>query len=342
MERSKSRVFKLLNNVQFVQWVNNPTDESTHFWTKWISNHPECRKDVEIAKQVIQSAQLTSDKSLPDKSYDRILENIVLYSLNTKRTRSTQNSFSFRLIGIAASIAAILGLGIFGYMYNVVETEIATVSTIHKQAPPGSRVTTKLPDGSIVTLNSGSQISFSSQFVGSTREVWLDGEAFFEVVRNTEKPFFVNTNGDVVQVLGTSFNVRSYPIDDQVKVSVASGRVSYTSRSGENVVLTEDEEAIYSTINKTLHKGNVNRAQAFGWKNKVLYFDSRPFADIVKELERWYGIKIKIDGNLEHRGPYSGEFNNAPLEEVLNGLSFVYRFDYKIMDEIVILKNTNQ
>lgn len=340
MEGSKNRIFKLLNNIHFVQWVNAPTDESTHYWTKWINNHSESREDVAIAKRILQSAKLTSDEPLSDTAYDRILENIVQHSLNSKKSRSNDSIQAWKLLGLAASIVIVLGLAVYSFTLKPTIEELKPITFIHKQAPLGGRVTTRLPDGSLVTLNSGSQISFPSEFE-TTREVQLDGEAFFEVVKNPEKPFYVKMSGDMVQVLGTSFNIRSYPEDDQVRISVATGRVSYTSRSGENMILEKDEEVIYSTSNRTLRKSTINKVQAFGWKDKILYFDSRPFKDIVLELERWYGVKIQIEGDLEHRGPYSGEFYNASLEEVLKGLSFVYRFNYSIQEDQITLKSIN-
>ncbi|CAM9903977.1 unnamed protein product [Chrysoparadoxa australica] len=343
MERSNNSVFKLLSNIHFVQWVNHPTDESTHFWAKWIANHPESREDVAIAKRIILSAQLTSDEPISDIAYDRILENVLHHSLGAKKSQTRIGIQTWKFLGIAASILLILGFAFYGISLDPPVKDLNPITTIHKQAPLGSRVTTKLPDGSIVTLNSGSQITFPSEFEHDNREVKLTGEAFFEVVRNPEKPFYVKMNGNQVQVLGTSFNVRSYPQDDQVKVSVATGLVSYTAPSGEKVILSKDEEAVYSNKEGKLNKSTVKRIQAFGWKDKILFFDSMPFDEIILELERWYGVKVKVevDGNPGNRGPYSGEFYNASLEEVLNGLSFVYRFNYSIKGNQVMLNNIN-
>ncbi len=337
MSKTQSRVFELLNNVHFVQWVNSPTDESTHYWTKWIANHPGCSRDVQIARRMILSSRLSSDEPLSDQSYDRMLENILAHGLNSRKTQSRHGFFTFRIVGVAASIALVLGLALYFYLTNDITLQkAAPITIIHKNAPPGSRVTTMLPDGSKVTLNAGSEISYPSEFIDS-RQVELDGEAFFEVERDSLKPFYVSVNGNQVQVLGTSFNVRCYPEDDWVRVSVATGRVSYTSSSGENVSLSKDEESIHSLVNGSLVTGVVNRNDAFGWKDKILHFDSQSFNDIVIELERWYGVEIEISEGFTNRGPYSGEFYNATLEEVLEGLSFVYRFDHTIRDQQVNL-----
>ncbi|MEO9474402.1 MAG: FecR domain-containing protein [Cyclobacteriaceae bacterium] len=211
------------------------------------------------------------------------------------------------------------------------------IGTIYKVAYPGQRITTKLPDGSKVTLNSGSQISFPEQFVGNSREVSLKGEAFFEVEHNPEKPFFVKMSGDQVRVLGTTFNIRSYPEDSIVLVSVATGRVSYSIPSGEEVVLEPDQMAIYLPSENSLTTTRVDRLQSFGWKDRIIYFKSITFDNMVVELERWYGVDIEAAGDFKPMGPFTGEFRNEPLNQVLQGLSYIYHFEFKIEGKKVTL-----
>lgn len=215
-----------------------------------------------------------------------------------------------------------------------------TVKIISKEAPQGSKVTTKLPDGSLVTLNSGSVISFPKRFSKTTRDVTLSGEAFFEVEHNPDKPFLVRMNGDVVKVLGTSFNIRAYPVDSTVYVSVATGRVSYSILSGDEVILDPHQMATYIPGKGRLWTDEVNKLQAFGWKDKLLYFNDVTFDKVVLELERWYGIEIDYDQNQVSRGTYSEQFTNPTLREVLHSLSFVYRFDFKIDGKKVSLIKT--
>ncbi len=223
------------------------------------------------------------------------------------------------------------------------ENQPIAVNMIKKETPLGQKITTRLPDGSIVTLNAGSQISFPENFTGETREVNLSGEAFFEVEHNPAKPFYVRMNGDRVRVLGTSFNIRSYPEDNAVYVSVATGRVSYSIPSGEEVILEPDQMAVYFPAAGSLSTRQVDPLQSFGWKDKIIYFKSTRFEHVITELERWYGVKITVQGNFKGLGPFTGDFRNESLEYVLKGLSYVYPFDFQIDgDNVTLNKIANQ
>ena len=213
--------------------------------------------------------------------------------------------------------------------------------TIVKKALPGSKITTKLPDGSLVTLNSGSTITFPANFSGNIREVKLAGEAFFDIEHNPDKPFFVNMNGDQVRVLGTSFNIRSYPDDSTVYVSVASGRVAYSIPSGKEVVLVPNQMATHHLNDGSLTTGDVDRLQSFGWKDRIIYFKSTKLDNIITELERWYGVEINVHGDFENAGSFTGQFQDLSLEEVLTGLSYEFKFNFKISNKVITInKNT--
>ena len=216
------------------------------------------------------------------------------------------------------------------------KSEDVIVGTILKEAPLGMKITTKLPDGSLVYLNSGSKISYPEEFQGQTRKVSLEGEAFFEVKHNPKKPFLVNMGDNEVRVLGTSFNIRSYAIDSAVYVSVASGRVSYSIPSGDEVILEPDRMATYIPSKGSLTTDEVNELQAFGWKSKELYFNDLTLDKVVTELERWYGVEIIYDG-LASKGTYSEKFSNPTIKEVLQSLSFVYRFEFTIEGKEITL-----
>ncbi len=340
MEKQKSKIFKLLKNIHFVQWIQSPNQESRHYWSKWISNHPDRKEDVDLARHFIQSSQLRSDVPISEQSYDRILENIVSHSLTAKDKEEHFINKNWKPLSIAATIALVIFLSVYTLWIDSNDAApLVEIATIQKEAPLGSKVTTRLPDGSIVTLNSGTIIKYPEKFTHDRREIELNGEAFFEVEHNPNKPFYVRMNGDQVRVLGTSFNIRSYSMDSIVHVSVATGRVAYTIPSGEQVVLTKDQMATYLPNEERLTTGEVDKLQAFGWRDRILYFKSTAFEDIVIELERWYGVEIDVRGDFESRGSYSGEFRNVSLSEVLNGLSFIYRFNFNIEDNKVILRN---
>ncbi len=169
-----------------------------------------------------------------------------------------------------------------------------------------------------------------------------DGEAYFEVAHNPSSPFFVHFRGQQVRVLGTSFNIRSYENESFTKIAVASGKVSYAIPEGDQVILKPNEMASHRKGASKLEKGAVNRLDAFGWRDRILYFHSDTFDDIKVELERWFGVTVGISGDFQPAGTYSGEFEDASLKEVLTGLSFIYRFDYTIEgSKVTITKKLN-
>ncbi len=340
MDQKRGRIFKLLNNIHFVKWVSSPTEDSTLYWSKWMANHPDRKEDVEVARGIIQSAQLKYDTPIQDEDYDRILENIIHYTLTSKSKKRFSFGRRWVPVGIAATISFLVLFFLYFFQKPGNENiQFSNNPTIEKVANNGTKITTRLPDGTVVILNSGSRISFPEKFANNIREVKLTGEAFFEVKHDTARPFYVRLKKDYVKVLGTSFNIRSYPSDNTVQVAVASGKVAYKVASGEEMILTRDQIATYYQNDGKVELDKFDRLQAFGWKDKILYFKGARFGKIVDELERWYGVEITIKGDFDRRGPYSGTFNNESLEEVLEGLSFIYRFEYQIDGTAVILNN---
>jgi transmembrane sensor len=339
MNDKKNKVFEFLRDEHFVHWVQNPTEESNHYWTKWISNHKEFRKEIEIARKIIQSGTLVRNEPLPEANYDLMLENIMLYAGNKKQTESIVPSWK-KSLAIAASIILVL-VSVVLIKHNDFldddKTELTVNKEIRKEAPFGSKLTTRLPDGSEVTLNAGSSITFGNDFQGEYRDVYLTGEAFFDVEHNPSKPFIVHFKEQQVTVLGTSFNIRAYEDEITNEVAVASGKVEYFISEEDNILLYPSERATHNANQKNLVKSTFNSTAVFGWKEGIQYFDSEHFNDIMKSLERWYGIEVLMPKNFIPTGTYSGQFKDAKLNEVLSGLSFIYRFDYEIKGKKVKL-----
>lgn len=336
MKNTGDRIFDLLKNEHFIQWVSNPTDESNHYWSTWVANNPDRKQEVEAARQFIQSSKLQSGVALTDEKYNMMLENIITHSRETKGAKFGVWRRVWKPLSAAASVVLVSMALVLSYKYVVNISEPATLAMIQKKAPIGRKITAKLPDGSVVTLNGGSEVTFPEAFSGDSRTIELSGEAFFEVKRNPEKPFFVKFNDDVVRVLGTSFNIRTYAEENTVSVAVATGKVSFTV-DGSEVVLRPDEMAAYDRDDKELITKKVDRLEMFGWKEKILYFKNKSFDQITQELERWYGVDFQVTGDFARSGTYSGEFKNESLSEVLDGLSFIYRFDYEIKGKEIVL-----
>ncbi len=248
---------------------------------------------------------------------------------------------NYYLLKIAASILLLCAFSFLFYYLGNQSTamEKAVELMIEKETEPGQRLTTKLPDGSVVTLNSGTKLTFPEKFDDNQRIVELNGEAFFEVEHDKDRPFIVRSNGSIVKVLGTSFNVRTYLEEAMINVAVSTGKVSFTSPDDkEAIILSPNQMITYQSGQQGIVVEKVDALDVFGWKDKILYFKNSELKDIIRELERWYGVRIVAKKDFSFKGNFTGEFENKSLENVLIGLSYLYEFDFLIENETVTLK----
>ena len=239
---------------------------------------------------------------------------------------------------VAAVFLILSALTVLAYRlyHQKVEPQQVLISTIIKEAPMGSKIKTRLPDGTTVTLNAGSKLYYPESFTNEHRIVQLEGEAFFDVTHNPEKPFFVEFNDSEVKVLGTSFNIRAYQEEQTSAVSVATGKVSFKSQDDE-LILLPMQMGVQNHQTSEMTKKKVDQLEAFGWTEKILYFNHTTFDKVIKDLERWYGVNFEINGDFTPLGTFSGEFRNESLNQVLQGLAHIYHFDFKIEKDHVTL-----
>jgi ferric-dicitrate binding protein FerR (iron transport regulator) len=234
----------------------------------------------------------------------------------------------------------------------------------------GSKSTIELPDGSVVTLNSGSTLKYPGTFAASERTVVLDGEAFFDVKKNPSSPFLVKTKDITVRVLGTSFNVKSYSDENLTETTLVTGKVEIVRNNITNkaevtdkpLVLTPNQKAVFYRESNTLALGEDAQTQVdnsiadpldlkvlvqkeikteavTSWKNNVLVFNSEPFNDIVKKLERWYNVEVTLKYSKLSPVVFSGKFDKESIQEVLHALSLIEPFKYEVnKNQILIYK----
>ena len=239
----------------------------------------------------------------------------------------------------AAVILLASGLLIWFFMKLLVRSDNTIEAMIIKSTARGQKITLTLPDGTTVQMNSESNLAFPKQF-GDTREVLLDGEAFFMVTRNEQKPFVVKTGNLHTQVLGTTFNIKAFK-NDIIEITVASGKVKVTSSNqnssfnntkspleGGEVLLHPNQQALFDIMNNTLKTRNVNATDYIAWKEGVLKFSEVRFQDVVLDLERWYGVDINIDPKL-YECIVIGQYQNESLETILKSFEFLMEIDYQ-------------
>lgn len=208
-------------------------------------------------------------------------------------------------------------------------------------APAGQKTMVVLPDSSLVWLNSGSTLKYNGNFNVKGREVVLTGEAFFDVKRNEAKKFSVRTGILTVQVYGTSFNVKNYNDDHLQEITVSEGRVGVSDKTRELKQLTPGQQAV---LDKNTNKLSFSRADpdiVSSWKNNELKFDNTPFAEVVKYLERWYGVSIDIEPSMIGKHNYTFKIKTETLIEMLEKIKLMTPIVYDINGKDVKIRYTH-
>jgi ferric-dicitrate binding protein FerR (iron transport regulator) len=243
--------------------------------------------------------------------------------------------------GIAAAVLIGLLFGI--YVSSIKIDQKAVYYTSY--SPKGSISEIILPDSSIIILNADSEIKYSYNGEGGIREVFLNGEAWFNVQKINKKPYIVHTACYDINVTGTQFNVKSYEVDNNVTTTLEEGEVIITGTKqfnlAENIRLLPGEQAILDRSTNKLIVKEVNTKWFTSWKDNKLIFVNTEMKDVVALLERRYGFDIEVR-NSEILGlHYVGTFENKTIIEVLEIIKKQLPIEYKIIDQKIIITTTN-
>lgn len=206
----------------------------------------------------------------------------------------------------------------------------------------GQKANLTLPDGSKVWVNSDSRITYGSQFNDEERIIHLDGEAYFEVAPDKDRPFIVQTKDLAVQALGTSFDVKSYSDDLFVSTVLLTGEVRVKSDFC-SMTLIPNEKIIFDKVSGKMEKTNVEDAVHYSaWKSNTLAFEAETFENIVKTLQRFYNTQIRFESESLKKYRFTGSPGNTSLESVLQILSLTSPLTYEITDSMIILRENKK
>lgn len=251
---------------------------------------------------------------------------------------------SLKYAAIVILMVAISGAGFL--LFNSYKEPL-----VHKQAMAtfkyivntGVKGVVELPDGSKVWLNSSSYIICPQKFSDDVREIELEGEGYFEVVHDKEWPMLVKTSKDyTVKVTGTSFNLSSYSNDDKLVVTLISGEISLINnkekKEAEIKMTPKQELIIHSEKPKLLE--NVNVVKSTAWKEGLLLFDNTPMNEVIKKMERWYGVTIIVNDPKIYDYRFTAKFKSESVSQVLEILKLSSKIQFKIEDTTVTLLNS--
>lgn len=342
----------LIDNT-FQQYCSGEDDQCTALWERYIASHPQKQETIAQAKRLFHI--LAGHKKPIDQQVEHIKE---ILSKNTTPKRYT----IFRLSNLLKVAAVLLVFGI-SYMWfvrpkevHVAESDILTVATYY-ETKKGERKDIELPDGTRVSLNSASRLEIGSAFNERDRHVHLMGEAYFEVEHDKERPFVLHTSDFDIRVLGTSFNVKSYPDELSSEALLVEGVIEMRSKDkNENSIIVKPNQKV------TIYKDNKPRFDEVGlekrqiakvsvkeiaiqdvenivdaestadiaWKENRLEVVDQDFVSLKKVLERWYDVDIDLQGDCIGDFRFTATFSKENIEQVLNALQKVQPFKYEM------------
>lgn len=245
-------------------------------------------------------------------------------TMDKKRKRRT-------LLRVAASISILLILGMSSaLLLHKKQVELITVAS-----NLGEKKQLILPDSSSVTLNAGSSITYPESFNGDTRDVELSGEAFFKVTHNPEQPFIVSTTGLNTRVLGTSFNIKAYEDNTDVKISLATGSIQISRFETILATLEPDQQMIFDKTSESYLVEAHSTSNDTSWLHNIIKLNDHSLSETLKIMERWFNVKLHVEeiGENTAKRTISGKFIDPTLEEVIQSLELLCgsKISYKKM-----------
>ena len=277
---------------------------------------------------------------------------------------SRNNSMRFKKWIWAGGAAAILVLGLWlvniSSKNNISPKKATSPQQSEVMARRGTRSKIILPDGTQVWLNADSKITYQSSFNNELREVELDGEAFFDVVKDAKRPFVVHTSGIDIRVLGTAFNVKSYQQESTIETTLLRGMIEVTTRDDSKtpkVFLHPHEKLVFNkrdseltlsgrddlkptsnitpvhdarmTVSPVILKPDSAMVET-SWVYNKLIFEGENFKEVALKMERWYNVKINFSDEQLFKYRFKGTFQNESIHDALAAMKLTAKFDYRI------------
>lgn len=330
---------KNINETDLLQYVKNELTEQKRVEVEeWINSSAENKKIAEeyyylsIAMTSLQSVK----RSAPQKALNKV----------NKRIDQKQTRRMFLRIQAAAAILFLPLLVLSGYLLLQPKEKPHTFY-LETRMTPGMVGSTILPDGTKVWLNSSSYLKYPSVFSENTREVELDGEAYFKVTGNKEKPFIVHTQNSSVKVLGTEFNIDAYSDNNFIATTLVEGSVEFNYHNAadkiESVFLEPNEQILFDKKTHQSVKNETYIPKDIAWRNGQIILKETPLTDILWILSKRFNVEFVIKDPAIYKHSFTGIFTNQQIERVLEHFNrssgIRYKIDHLVDDEEKITKS---
>lgn len=329
----------------------------------WVYSKKENEKFFYNLKDIWETAQYQSISKTADTDaeWQKLAFNAIQQETDHFHKKIVNTRTIYRAIQIAAVIVVTFGIGFFVQKYIPEETNYASVNV-----PYGAKSELELPDGSKVWVNSGSKIKYPTNVYNKDVTLYLEGEAYFDIVKNPKRVLTVKTSTINIQVHGTTFNVKSYNDEEIVETTLLEGSISITGKVGNNVIkepifLKPNEQATLTKSKQNIEIGQQKQELAntkeaakdfkkipsnmnpkiqikegidvesfVMWKYNMLVFKNERFEDLAIKLERWYNVEITIKNEELKNSRYTGTFEKETVEQAMKALSISLPFKYHI------------
>lgn len=293
-------------------------DEQKHV-EEWISASKE---NEELAKTVHELYWAADTLSVMDK----VDAGKALKKANEKLVRR-----KFKTVFLwAERAAAIMFIPLLSaYLLQIKNSDVAEARMMEIRTNPGMTTAFVLPDGTNVSLNSGSVLRYPEFFSEDKREVELIGEAFFDVTKDLNKRFVVKTTGDErVEVLGTSFNMEAFPGDSILSTTLLEGKVRFVSDAG-SVQMNPGEKLVYNNKTSKAKLTKTNGEAETAWKYGKVIFNNTPFNEVLRMLSKRFNVDFVVKNEKYRKDSFTGTFSTQRLEQVLDVFSISSKIKWR-------------
>ncbi len=369
MDYSKYSVEDFILDERFRKWTIHPEKEDNLFWEDWLAKNPTRASDLKAAREILLNLSVREHKlgeaevdALWQKIEDKIdaTEEVAvgtkIIPINPQSILSRsieRRKPNYQWIRVASILLLLVVASLVWMKFDKPSGKtVATAENfVEKVTEPGMKSQITLRDGTLVMLNAGSKLRYLPAFSSASRDVYLEGEAFFDVAKDSKRPFNVYTGDVVTTAIGTAFNINSYQdrgngisialLEGKVSVKHASQQVDAASADEEEYLLLPGDKIQYEPQSKLFSLAQFDEREEIAWKDGSLLFAGAEAAEVFTRLERWYGVKVKFENASNKRLNYSAEFKNQNIHQVLTSLSFTLAFDYEIKDSQIFITYKN-
>ncbi len=307
-------------------------------WTSLSDGNLKKFKQFELAWKYSGKTVTNPESFNTDRAWKKMEQRIQRYE-NQENTFVPIRKLRARLIPVMMRVAAVLVIAV-GAWFILQQETTPEIHTIAADAKLDEAVV--LPDGTHIYLNQGSQLSYNDDFNKSSRSINFEGEAYFEIAANPEKPFVISTQNLGVKVLGTSFNLSSIKQDDFIELHLQSGKVLVYSldeqgKMLEQLQLNPGEKATFSKASGVLKRDEIKNRNHLAWKTGVLEFHNTPLIEVLDELTKTYGLRFVAENNCSNF-ILTARFENESAESILQTLEFVFNLNISDQGDHILIQ----